>query len=245
MPKPGENLALLEIPKSMWPVDLDLIANLPEIFGLTTDELVGLKYPWELLVLLRQKLSNLITEGQVNQSAEVSDKAYIEGPVWVEEGARILPFAVVIGPSFIGKNTLIGNHTQVRGSFVGNNSMIGAGTEFIRSICLDQCTFHRNYVGDSLLGNGINIGGDSALANVRLDRTEVRSIIDDQSIDTGLKTFGSIIGNSTNIAGKAVVMPGIKIGSNCLVGPGVILFKDLPSNSKIKVLQEQQITQIS
>jgi len=244
MPKPGENLKTLEIPKSMWPIDWDLIINLPEILLPGDEELINLKHPWELLVLLRNKLSDLIYENRVSQLAEVSDKACVEGPVWIEDGARILPFAVVIGPCFIGKNTLVGNHTQVRGSFVGNDSMIGAGTEFIRSICLDRCTFHRNYVGDSLLGENVNMGGDSALANLRLDRTQVQSIIDGQHIDTGLIKFGSIIGNNTDLAGKAVVMPGIKIGSNCLVGPGVILFKDLPNNSKIRVLQEQQITGI-
>lgn len=39
------------------------------------------------------------------------------------------------------------------------------------------------------------------------------------------------IGNNVWIGGNTVVLPGVKIGDNCVIGAGSIVTKDIPSNS--------------
>lgn len=44
--------------------------------------------------------------------------------------------------------------------------------------------------------------------------------------------FGTIVvGNNVQIGSRALIMPGVKIGSNVIVGAGAIVTKDVPDNS--------------
>lgn len=46
--------------------------------------------------------------------------------------------------------------------------------------------------------------------------------------------FGKIkIGNNTNIGWDAIIMPGVTIGQNCIVGAGAVVTKDIPDNSVV------------
>ena len=44
--------------------------------------------------------------------------------------------------------------------------------------------------------------------------------------------FGKInIGNNVNIGWNVILMPGVNVGSNCIIGAGAIVTKDIPNNS--------------
>lgn len=43
----------------------------------------------------------------------------------------------------------------------------------------------------------------------------------------------TIIGDNVYIGNHACIMPGIKIGSNCIIGYGAIVTKDIPDNSVV------------
>ena len=44
--------------------------------------------------------------------------------------------------------------------------------------------------------------------------------------------FGTIqVGDNVHIGVNAVIMPGVKIGSNCIIGCGAIVTRDIPCNS--------------
>lgn len=44
--------------------------------------------------------------------------------------------------------------------------------------------------------------------------------------------FGKIkVGDNTNIGWDAIIMPGITIGSNCIIAAGAVVTKDVPDNS--------------
>lgn len=54
--------------------------------------------------------------------------------------------------------------------------------------------------------------------------------INDRTSTIGL--YNSIkIGNNVHIGSRAIIMPGVTIGNNCIVGVGAIVTKDLPDNS--------------
>lgn len=51
-------------------------------------------------------------------------------------------------------------------------------------------------------------------------------------VDERADFFGQInIGDNTNIGWNTMIMPGIKIGKNCIVGCGSVVTKDIPDNS--------------
>lgn len=44
--------------------------------------------------------------------------------------------------------------------------------------------------------------------------------------------FGTIeVGNNVHIGTDAIIMPGVKIGDNCIIGCGAIVTKSIPNNS--------------
>lgn len=51
-------------------------------------------------------------------------------------------------------------------------------------------------------------------------------------IDKRADKFGKIvIGNNVNIGWDAIIMPGVTIGDNCIIGAGAVVTKDIPTNS--------------
>ncbi len=71
--------------------------------------------------------------------------------------------------------------------------MVGASTEIKRSILLPHAKApHLNYVGDSILGSGVNLGAGTILSNFRHDGREIR-----------IPANGHIVGERTPQARRA------------------------------------------
>jgi bifunctional UDP-N-acetylglucosamine pyrophosphorylase/glucosamine-1-phosphate N-acetyltransferase len=154
--------------------------------------------------------------------------------VVIEDGVRILEGAVVRGPCYIGKNSIIGNNALLRdGCHVGSNCVIGFCTEIKHSYIDDDCWFHSNYVGDSILGKGCSLGAGTVTANWRFDEKNVAIKVGDDVIDTNHGKFGMIMGGGCKTGINVSIMPGVRIGSNAVVGPHVNLIDDLDSNKII------------
>ena len=185
-----------------------------------------LKYPWDTLSMMDVFLSTL-TKKSIHKSVVIKDHVIIEGPVVIEEGVKIFEGSKIVGPVYIGKNTIIGNNNIIRSSMLGNDCVTGFNSDITRSYIGNNCWFHRNYVGDSILGDDISLGSGAVLANLRLDDGEISSIVKKEKIATGKNKLGAMIGSHVRIGVNASVMPGIKIGRGSFIGSGVILDKDV------------------
>ena len=68
---------------------------------------------------------------------------------------------------------------------------------------------HFNYVGDSILGFGVNLGAGVKLSNVRNDgRGVIVTMEDGERIETGLRKLGSLIGDHSQLGCNVVTNPG-------------------------------------
>lgn len=196
-----------------------------------------MKYPWHILSLMDYFLDRLSdTRGK---NVFLAKSANISGKVVLSDNVQILENAKIVGPAYIGRGTVIGNNSLVIRSMLGNHSVVGFNTEITRSFIGDECWFHSNYIGDSVMGNNISFGAGSVLANYRLNESEISSVVEKETINTGRIKFGSVIGNKVRIGVNTSVMPGIKIGNNTLVGAGVVLDKDLRDNTYCKHKPQQ------
>jgi acetyltransferase-like isoleucine patch superfamily enzyme len=61
---------------------------------------------------------------------------------------------------------------------------------------------------------------------------------DGQIIDTGLIHLEAVVGAKTKIGAFCGIMPGVKIGENCIVLPPAVLYKDVPDNTIVRIKQE-------
>ena len=100
---------------------------------------------------------------------------------------------------------------------------------------------HFNYVGDSILGFQAHLGAGVILSNVKLDHREIDVMAADGNIATGLKKFGAIVGDRTEVGCNAVINPGTLLGRDCIIYPGANFRGVLPRSSILKVRQSVQI----
>jgi bifunctional UDP-N-acetylglucosamine pyrophosphorylase/glucosamine-1-phosphate N-acetyltransferase len=200
-----------------------------------------IKYPWHIFKVMQYFLDN--ARPYVASSARISEKATIEGKVILSENVRILENAVIRGPVYIGANSIVGNNALVRDySHIGANSVIGYSTEVKHSYIGDNCWFHSNYIGDSIVDDNCSLGAGTVLANFRLDEGNIQIKVGDNMVDTGYDKLGAIIGRGCRIGVNASLMPGVRVGPDCFVGPQVCLREDLAANKMILLEPRYQIT---
>ncbi len=195
-----------------------------------------LKYPWHLLSIMSYYLNKL--QAKSHSNVEISESSVITGNVYMDDGVRVLENAKIIGPCYIGKGTIIGNNSLVRESMISNGCVVGYGTEIARSYIGSNCWFHSNYIGDSIISENVSMGAGTVLANFRLDEGTIKSSISGQFTDTGKLKLGAIIGENVRVGVNASVMPGVKIGRECMIGAAVLLDKDLPDSKFCKVSED-------
>jgi len=154
---------------------------------------------------------------------EMIGKPFISNAVFVGRGTIVEQGAVLKGPAWIGENCHLRSGCYVRENvIVGDGVVMGNSCEFKNCILFDEAQVpHFSYVGDSILGYRTHLGAGVILSNVKLGRGEIMVNAADGSIATGLRKFGAIIGDGTEIGCNAVINPGSVIGRNCIVYPGV------------------------
>jgi bifunctional UDP-N-acetylglucosamine pyrophosphorylase/glucosamine-1-phosphate N-acetyltransferase len=199
-----------------------------------------IKYPWHIFKVMEYFLDN--AQPHIARSAHISGKASIEGKVILSDNVRVLENAVIRGPAYIGPNSIIGNNTLVRDhSHIGANSVVGYSTEVKHSYIGSNCWFHSNYVGDSIIDDSCSLGAGTVLANFRLDEGNIQMKIGDSLLDTGYDKLGAIIGRGCRVGVNASLMPGVRVGSDSVVGPQVCLHHDLAANKMILLASRYQV----
>ncbi|RJU80426.1 MAG: UDP-N-acetylglucosamine pyrophosphorylase [Candidatus Poseidoniales archaeon] len=148
------------------------------------------------------------------------------GPIYIHPSAEIGEYVRIEGPCFIGKNVEIRHSAYLRkGSWICDNSIVGHSSEIKNSVLLPGSKApHFNYVGDSILGFNVNIGAGVKLSNVRNDRRNILvSINNEKRIDTGLRKFGALIGDRSEIGCNVVSNPGTILEPRTMISPNETL----------------------
>jgi bifunctional N-acetylglucosamine-1-phosphate-uridyltransferase/glucosamine-1-phosphate-acetyltransferase GlmU-like protein len=78
---------------------------------------------------------------------------------------------------------------------------------------------HFNFVGDSVLGEAVNLEAGSIVANHRNERADKRVAFtfDGTVIDTGVEKFGALAGDRCRIGANAVIAPGAVLKPDTIV----------------------------
>ena len=179
----------------------------------------GLKYPWQVLPMMRNFLISL-KEQKISSSAEISEKALIIGPVVIRENVKVGAFCKIVGPTFIGDNTIVGDYSMIRESQIGEDSLVGSFSEVARSYVGNNVLLHRNYIGDSVLDNDVMFGAQAVTGNLKFDGEKVLSEVNEERIDTNMNKLGAVVGKLSKIGVNTTIFPGVKIGKKSWIRPG-------------------------
>ncbi len=167
-------------------------------------------------------------------------RPFISNAVYIGHGTVIEQGAMIKGPAWIGDRCEIRAGCYIRENvIVGNGAVLGNSCEFKNCIVFDEAQVpHFNYVGDSILGHKAHLGAGVILSNVRLDRGEIIVRTPDVSTPTGLRKFGAIVGDRTEIGCNAVISPGSVIGRDSVIYPGTHWNGILNERSVAKLRQQ-------
>src|SRR5437763_13463347 len=195
------------------------------------------RFVWEALKQIASYLQFRLKPGVVGQ---LVGKPFLSTHVFIGRGTIVEQGAVLKGPAWIGENCQIRSGCYVRENvIVGDSVVMGNSCEFKNCILFDEAQVpHFNYVGDSILGYHAHLGAGVILSNVKLNHAEIAVSAPNGDIATGLRKFGAIIGDRTEIGCNSVINPGSVIGRDCMIYPSVNFRGILPHGSIVKLRQE-------
>lgn len=201
------------------------LAKKKKIVVIRTDFWLPITYPWSLLDV-NEKIMDSINS---DVYATVEKGVTIKGKVFVGRNSLLRSGTYIEGPVVIGENCDIGPNCYIRPfTSIGNNCNIGNGVEIKNTIIMDNSNVsHLSYIGDSVLGENVNIGGGTIIANRRHDKAEVKSFVNGALVSTGREKLGAIIADNVKIGINTSIYPGRKIWPGKTTLPGEIVKKDI------------------
>ncbi|NHJ31407.1 MAG: glucose-1-phosphate thymidylyltransferase, partial [Asgard group archaeon] len=177
---------------------------------------------------------------------QVEKGAHLSGLVHIAKGARIRSGAYVVGPVIIGEDSDIGPNCFIRPhTSIGRNVRVGNACELKNSIIMNGTHVgHLSYVGDSILGEGCNLGAGTIVANLRFDNKTVKMEMKSKIVDTRRTKMGIIFGDNVKTGVGTLFMPGVKVGCNSWIGPNIVVKKDVTSNTILTLKQQLERTDL-
>ena len=162
----------------------------PETVYFSKDTKLGKNVMIEPYVVFGKKV-------KIQNNVKILSFTHLEN-VRVENNVSIGPFARVRPGTVLKKGSKVGNFVEIKKSVVGNRSKVN----------------HLSYIGDSHLGNDVNIGAGTITCNydgLKKNKTKIKD-----------KVF---VGSNTSI-----IAP-VTINKKSIIGAGSVITKNISKNS--------------
>ena len=186
----------------------------------------AIAYGWDLL---RANVEAMTARKSYAMESGAHASLYVDGRLQVGKGTKILPGVVIEGDVIIGDNCKVGPNCYIRGSTaIGDKCHVGQAVEIKNSILLPGTNVgHLSYLGDSILGEKVNLGAGTITSNLRHDGGSHRSPVEGRMVDTGRRKLGAIIGDGVHTGIHTSIYPGRKLWPKVSTLPGAIVDKDI------------------
>ncbi len=224
----------------------------------TTEFFVDVDKPWHVLEANRRLIDYLakrIDRDKIAEGASISDAAEIHGHVVLGKNSVIGPRVVVKGTLIAGANNnitngailhgniLVGNqcrisdYCDVGSSAIGNRCIIGHGAE-MSGVMFDKVYLYHYCEMSGVFGCATDIGAATVCGTLRFDDRDTPIQVEGRHEVPPVGANATYMGDYCRTGVNAIIMPGRRIGSYSIVGPGVILYEDVPSKTMILAKQE-------
>jgi bifunctional UDP-N-acetylglucosamine pyrophosphorylase/glucosamine-1-phosphate N-acetyltransferase len=180
-------------------------------------EILGINSPKEL-ACAEKIMQGRINEGFMNAGVRMIDptSTFIEDGVKIGQNTVIFPFTYIEKNVIIGDNCSLGPFIRLRkGTVVANDSELGNFLE------VNRCRIGKNvkikhfcYLGDAEIGENVNIGAGTVIANYD-GKNKNKSVIEK----------GAFIGSDT------VLVAPVKVGKGAATGAGSVVTHDVKPNT--------------
>ena len=197
-------------------------------------------YAWDALKKIKSYIA-LTIRPALHHRAE--GQVFIGPKVFIGEGTVLEHGAMIKGPAIIGRNCQVRAGAYLREDvIIGDECVIGNSCEFKNSLLFNKAQVpHFSYVGDSILGYKAHLGAGVKISNIKLVPGTVTVEKDGVPFDTGLRKFGVLMGDNTDVGCNSVINPGSIIGRGSVLYPNVSWRGTLPANMIVKNRPQQDI----
>jgi NDP-sugar pyrophosphorylase family protein len=198
------------------------------------------EFAWDALKKIKSYIALTIRPAQHHRA---EGQVFIGPKVFIGEGTVVEHGAMIKGPAIIGRNCQVRAGAYIRDDvIIGDDCVIGNSCEFKNSLLFNNAQVpHFSYVGDSILGYKAHLGAGVKISNIKLVPGNVTVEKDGVPFDTGLRKFGVLLGDNTDIGCNSVINPGSIIGRGSVLYPNVAWRGILPANMIVKNRAKQDI----
>ena len=219
---------------------------------------VDVDKPWHILEAAHYVVNEMreqFDEDQIAPTAKIDDSAEIEGRIVLgdgcvigkrvvvsgfllaDAGTKIVNGAILRGRIVAGRNCRIRDYCLLGDSVLGHHCIVGHGAEF-EGVAFNTVYLYHYCEVFGVLGEAVDIGAATVCGTLRFDDGEtVHKVLGRREIPH-IGANASYIGDFSRTGVNAILMPGVKVGSYCCVGPGVVLYDDLPHRTLVLVRQD-------
>jgi len=160
--------------------------------------------PWDIIENLESIIYELLDS--------LPEEYDISGGIAIHSSAIVDPSTLIKAPAIIGPDCFVGPHGVLRGGVIlAQETTVGAGCEVKQSvICSGSALAHFNYVGNSIIGQDVNLEAGAVIANHYNEHKNktIKVLVDNEIIETGKEKFGAVVGDGSKIGANAVLSPG-------------------------------------
>jgi UDP-N-acetylglucosamine diphosphorylase/glucosamine-1-phosphate N-acetyltransferase len=142
-----------------------------------------------------------------------------DGPICIDDRAVVRSMSVMVGPGYVGHDSIVVNHAHIRGhNIIGPWCKVGGE--------VNSCVFqgyankaHSGYLGNTFVGEWVNLGADTVTSNLKNTYSEIRMQVDPLGAaePTGMTHLGSILGDHVKTA------IGTKLNTGSVIHTGAML----------------------
>lgn len=200
--------------RSMEKAIQELVKNEQLQASMWEDEWLDIVYPWEILTA-NQILMDSWENSSIAKSARLEANVTIQGTVRIDDDAIIKSGAILEGPCSIGKGCYVGNNSLIRSyTALGDHCSVGYGVELKNCVVQNNTRIGRlSFIGDSVLGENVDIGAGSMTVNRSLDCKPIIVKQGRKHFKTGREKLGAFIGDNVIIGAGNTIEPGMVVPS--------------------------------
>ena len=149
------------------------------------------------------------------------------GAVIIDSGVSIYGQTYIEGPAFIGANTIINPLTKIKKAIIGQKCKIGG--ELDSSIIQGYTNkVHDGHLGNSFLGEWVNLGAGTTNSNLKNNYSPVKVHINDVLVDSKSLHVGCFVGDHVKTAIGTLINTGSVIGAASMIASYGFIPKTLP-----------------
>ncbi len=200
--------------------------------------------PWHILEGNWRALASQITQTLpvIGPGSDIDATAVIRGAVQIGAHSHIGHGAIIEGPVLIGDDCRIDDYAKLSHAVIGHGSIMSHTAEFLGWVLMNQVYLMHNCELYGVFGDNVDIGAGTVCGTLRFDDRHTRHRIGSRGETPVTGSNAAYMGDFSRTGVNVVILPGKHIGPYTVVGPGVVVNKDIAAYSQVLLEQSWHVS---